>query len=187
LPERNNFLNVNNPLMDIKEIIGQHSQSVALVFKNLGIKAPVTTKEILFATLVYQDRFIDALVQQIAIDNNEYTGYSDGTEIPVIFPTGTKFPKQGNKFGQTQTLPDVVVKSKAAKKSLWDILGSVADNAAKIITATKSGNQPVYIPTEQTTPRSNNGINAGAQKWWLIGGIGLLVVLIIVYINQRGK
>lgn len=172
--------------MDVKQIAGQHGKSVALVFKRLGISAPVTPKEIVYATLVYQGDFINPLVEQIAKDNRESTGFDDSEPAPhteIVNPTGAQFPEQGKGFGQTQTMQGVSVasKSKAAKKSLWDILGTVAEAAGKFVAAKNSQGQTVYV---QQPSAPDTGKKPG-NKMLIYGGIALAVVLVAILLIKR--
>jgi hypothetical protein len=173
--------------MDVKQIAGQHSKSVALVFNRLGIKAPVTAKEIVYATLVYQGEFIDELERQLAYDLGEYTGFDDSEPAPHIeLNTGAVYPPQGSGFGQTQTMAPVIVrnKAKAAKKTLWDVLGSVADAAGKFMAAKNNRGETVYV---QNPAANNTGNNNDNNKWLLYAGIALVVILVIAVIAKSNK
>lgn len=182
--------------MDVKELIGQHKESVALVFKQLGINAPVTPKEVIHATLIYQGRFIDALADRIAIDNQEYTGFdfttpgnfnSDALLKKIGAPqsgTATVFPANGTQFGQTQTLPSVTVKSKAAKKTLWDILDTVAGAAGSYFKA-KGGNNTTAIT--YASPNDDTPKKTDKNKYFLIGGIVLVVLLVALVVSKKNK
>jgi hypothetical protein len=186
--------------MDIKELVGQHKKSVALVFKRLGINAPVTQKEVVYATLVYQGDFIDAVENQIAADLGEYANYTGDnlpqftftpkssvgammTQIGVQQPINT-FPANGTQFGQTQTLPTVAVKSKAAKKSLWDILDTVAGAAGKFIAAKNAGkSQPSNV--EPASPE--DAAKKNKTTYMIIGVAVLLLVLLLIFFLTKGK
>lgn len=170
--------------MDVKQIAGQHSKSVALVFNRLGIKAPVTPKEIVYATLVYQDEFINELERQIAYDLGEYTGFEDSSE-PAPH-ADVVYPPQGSGFGQTQTMAPVIVtgKAKAAKKTLWDILGSVADAAGRFVAAKNNRGETVFV---QNPAANNTGNNNDNNKWLLYAGIALVVILVIAVIAKSNK
>lgn len=190
--------------MDVKQIAGQHKQSVALVFNQLGINAPVTAKEIIYATLMYQDEFIEPLARLIAAEEeSNWTGNNGSAwgddimvkigakpALPAISQagssTGIVFPPNGPGFGQTQTMQGVTVtsKAKAAKKSLWDILGSVAEAAGKFIAAKNSKGETVYV---QQQPAPDTGKNTDKNKWLLYGGIALVVILIIAVIVKNKK
>jgi hypothetical protein len=169
--------------MDIKELIGQHNKSVALVFKQLGINAPVTEREIIFATLVYQDIFINAIAEQLNAES-----YFDGNDLLRKIgaaPGGTAYPPNGTAFGQTQSLTPIVVSNKKNKwlQTAKEILSTVADSASKIISAKNSKGETVYV-----TQPSNTGKNAdNNNKWLMYGGIALLVLLIIAVIVKNNK
>lgn len=181
--------------MDIRELIGQHGKSVALVFKNLGIKGPVNSKEVLLATLLHQGVFIDALEKQIEADSKYTSLEGSGTFNSAALlakigagpaPAPVYYPPVGNSFGQTQTMQPVTVtssKAKAAKKSLWEILGTVAEAAGKFISAKNGTGQTVYVP--QAPPAADDTKKTDKNKMFLIGGIGLVVVLLVIFLTQK--
>jgi len=162
--------------VDLKKIVGQHKSSVALVFKRMGLTSPVTTKDVLLATVLYGDRFVNDLEAQILADSG-YTGFLGPLNDE---PTGT--------MAQVKTLPTVTVKAqqKAAKvtNTLKDILSVVATGIGAYSAAKKTGSTPT--PSNNYTPR-NDEPKKKSNTAFLIASLVLIVVLALLVFNNQNK
>ena len=145
--------------MTIQNIIRQHSKDVAVVFKQLGITAPVTPKEVIFATILYPDKFINSLAKQI--DNSSAIASFEGEENPHELANVTV----------TATRP-----STAAKNTLTDILNSVMGGVGAYLGAKNAGTRVV---TPEPLPKKVN--------WYLVGGIAIVVALVIYIVSTNKK
>jgi hypothetical protein len=181
---------------DIKDIIRQHHKSVAVVFKKLGIKSPVSVDSLVLHTALKQDDFIDALADQIYADElkNSYTGF----DFPLIgndpdFFKKLNLPKKPD-VGDMQTVPGVTVtakkKSEKVKNTLQDILSGLGTFfGAKAAAKNKNAATPPYYGGSSS---SSSPTDPPAQKkknqTILFIAIGLVVILIIaVVVSKKGK
>lgn len=182
--------------MDIKELIGQHGKSVALVFKKMGIKAAVTPANVMLMTGLYKDRFIDAVVEQVDQDEHLYSGWGEDGFTPGL-ADAIKIRQQQvtGGFNAPKTLPNVTVtakkkKSGAVKNTLMDLVSVFATgygaykNARATANTSNTGSDPIitgdgsYPPPAEPKKKPNV---------WLIGGIVVIVALILVIVFSSKK
>jgi hypothetical protein len=160
--------------VDISQIIAQHGKSVALVFRNMGIRAEVTNKDLMLALVMYKEPLMDAIAAQVAIDTN-YTNL-EGDE-----PIG--------QMAQVKTLANVTVtakkKSTKVKDTLMGIFTTLVTGAGAYVGAKNkaqatSYNNNIAAPVADTEKEKKH-------KYFLIGGIAVIVLLVIVLLTQKNK
>jgi len=176
--------------MDLKELIGQHGNSVALVYKKMGVSDEVTPESILNYASKYGQKFINAVAKQAEADEVAYLNFSG--DATSLLPPG--FSEAVKKRAEKVTLGNVTVKSRPKKKTgekikntLNDALDLFVKGAGAI--ATIKGNKGtgadnpgggIYSPVDTGTPEPKKKIN-----YWLIAGIIIIIVLILVLVFKK--
>lgn len=159
--------------MNLTDIIRQHGKSVALVFSKMGIEGPVTVETLMYATLIGQHEFIDALEAQIA---------QDAGEVSYIGDTLTRedfkgIPGVDDSFDEKK-LPAVVVTSKKVKTTLWDVLNTVFATVGGL-----AGNRNATIHKAPTPPADEKK----KTNYFLIAALVLIAVLFGIVLFKSKK
>lgn len=172
--------------MDLQNIIRQHGKSVAVVFKRMGINAPITAKDVMLVTLLHGDSFVNELEKQVENDS-AYVGF-DSFYIPGLEQAIAA--GKANQFNQVQTLPDVRITAKAksskVKNTLNDLIQLVAGGLGTYSAAKNANNNTGASNNYQLRPDATP-ITKNKNKMLLIGGIVLIVILGIVVLTRKNK
>lgn len=171
--------------MDINEIIRQHGNSVAVVFKKRGISAPVTAGNLMLQTILNKEDFIDQLAGQVEADH-AYTG-ADGDFLSGLAKSLSL--AKGKVFNEEQNLPGVTVtaksKSSKLKNTLSDLLSVVGGGFGAYIAGRKNQSTSTnpFVLGEGYTPTPEKK----KPNYLLIGGIVLFVVLVAAVILKKSN
>ena len=174
--------------MDINEIIRQHGNSVAVVFKKRGISAPVTAGNLMLQTILNKEDFINQLASQVEADH-AYTG-ADGDFLSGLAKSLSLARNTDEKvFNEQQNLPGVTVtaksKSSKLKNTLSDLLSVVGGGFGAYISGRNNqstSTNPFVLGEGYTPPPEKKKPN-----YLLIGGIVLFVVLVAAVILKKSN
>lgn len=179
--------------MDLQNIIRQHGNSVAVVFKNNGIKSPVNTESLMLHTLLKGDEFIEQVGDQVERDAS-YTGFggaglgNDPGGVFISLPAG-------NGIDSVKTLEPVTVTASKKKKAI-DVKNVLSDFAGILGTylgakqAAKTGSAPSTATPTYVMQSGSNAADAGAPakikpNYILIAAVVLIVALIIAVAAKK--
>lgn len=177
--------------MNIKQITGQHGKTVALVFNKMGLKLQPTPANVVLATTLYKDQFIDTLADAVDQETTNFGGTFSG--IAQAVANATKNPAQ---FNEMQTLGNVTVqasynkktKGEKIKNTLRDVLGLVLTGYGTYKSAKANGqSQEPSLATNPYIPAPLPAEEKPKKKFnpWIIGIIAIVVLLIIVFATKK--
>jgi hypothetical protein len=146
--------------MELNELIRQHGKSVAFVFKRMDIDAPVTPKDVALVAAMYGEAFVDALEEQITLDE----GYSGWPGVGVGEP-------------EYKQLPEIVIspKAKKATNGLRNILTTIADTLGTFAASKRNATihkDDGFVDDVQVQKKKTN--------YFLIAALVLIAVLAVV-------
>ncbi|GEM_PF-5952044 len=183
--------------MELNELIRQHGQSVAFVFKKMGIASPVTTKDVTLIALLYGDVFINALQHQISIDENGYSGFGDGPSPDGSAGAGGGSSSDYNwidyssaadeqQYAPAVTKPVTVTPTaKKATSGLLNILSTVAQGLGAY-----AGSRSAAIQKNQASIYGDAALLApqpAKPNSFLIMALVLIAVLVVVLMASKHK